>query len=837
MDELKREEENAGAQSPSNASPRMRGALRDDPNSEGPLDEEAEAERSHQRDLMLLGAVGYNPEDGEKLPPGWHHVDSSVPHHEFDPWWVRLTPARRIAMEEAYLIRRLRGFMVLLGLLLAGAAVASYPTIAGPLFAADRTVDTAANMTLLRLVSAGFGIGSLVALLFGTFERAMVFLLMFSGRLLIATLLAVAAAGGWFYQAFEAAERVEWRAAVALDRPEVAEVKAAGADDEAAWAAMVRTMQSWRPIGAPFSFERAQISEASALRAASNLAEGRLPLLRAEALPWPEGEDVPWSRVPGIAVFSVGMGTPILAALQAPSGRSPKVLSRARAFFRSWQDARWRHRRWPGASGTAWSGSVAARRLLVLLETLDASVAAGPLPADEADAMLRLLIQHREVLLSRRAQAQRGREAYEIDIAMLALSTAYPWLDADLALATGARNRMAERRQAQFTDEGPLRLHAPERHCALTYLVAWHAGLRDRQQEALADGEAEHLRKMIGFARRFTHPDGTMPPIGGTAASARCRELDAWRGYGLDGTGKAAAMPGLGAVADDAHRAGRVDGWKQAGLAMLSTGAAPGGAPPMVATVAAAPSYENESFADALALTLFAGGRVLIGGPGYVPLDHPRRATLIAPTGHSSVHVNGTLSTDGHGEVVHLAAVATGTELDAGVMAVKHDLGDQLTLHRTVLYGPVAGAIMVLDHVRSERPRYVSVHERLLEQRAPRHDRALLEASWPAGNGVTLWVERFARVDGGVASSVPVHWRPPQAWSELRGSYIDIATLLSTEVRKVAVGEGARELEPGHGGELEWATDTVTWSGPRGRWIVPLQPARVSEARFEPTKP
>ncbi|MCB9740099.1 MAG: hypothetical protein H6747_12610 [Deltaproteobacteria bacterium] len=796
---------------------------------------QSEADAAYQRDMMLLGAVGYEPDESGNLPPGWKLVDETSPLEEIDPLWKRLSPERQAEFEFGVILNWLRGLSVLLAAVSVIGGIAAFPSIAGRLFAADGTISDAIRLTLAQMLSFALFATALVLLFCGLYRPAMNWIFRYRKRVLLSLLLITALAAGAAYQAFSAAEVVAWQQAVARQSPEMAEVARSldAGDEAAAWTALVEKFRQHQPAGAPFSERVVEITEAEAEFAAGRLQRDRLPLRNERSVAWPAGEPVPWGKVKGSARYTLGRGEPLVAALAGAESTRKVVLQRVRAFFLDWQRNRWEHRRWPGAEGAIWAAEPTVSRTLALLDVLAESRRAGPLAVEEAGPLLRLLLLHREVLLDRRSQVARGKRAMAVDTVMLALSTAYPFLDPERAMGRASRERMVAHRTAAFAESGPLIEHSLIENCQFALWALWHAALRDRVGERLAEGEAAHLEVIVGFLREMRNPDGTMPPIGAASESGMCPALDRFVGFGLDGSGPNAKIAGLGPSPAATPAPGRAKRWMPAGYALLDTGDSPG-LPRLFTTMTVARSYGDDDYRDALALTLFGGGRQLLRGPGWVSQDDPRGKAKLSAGQHSSAHITSVSGSGAGGTIVHVAASATETALDSGVVAAQHEATDRIRQTRAVFYGPVPGVLLVLDRVRSEQAVYLSIHERLVDAPAVSTGRGSLLASWPGSNPTTLMVERFARLDGSTAASLPVHWRSPMAWSEVRGAFVDVATFLvvGRQGPGVAAEEANAEDVTGGFGNIDWTDAGIRWSGPRGSWQIPLQPDKVQEATY-----
>ncbi len=758
--------------------------------------------------------------------------------------------------------RTLRNRAWVLAAFLVAAAILLSPPVLGLLLSADGEIGPGARRKAVILASTVLAMaGALLALVAwrrSWLERGW----RRRGRVMVVAVVLAGIATGEFGRRFLGAEQPAWTAAVDFGHPLMTEVARLhrGGDDDAAFAALVEVFAAHKLAAGPWTPWLQLALPARAEAVTSALVRGRIDFIDGKQVAWRPGETFPWSELNATQIFALEQGEHAVAALVGRDNRAPGSAERAgidatmRAFFVQWStDARWRHRNWPGANPHVWGDGPAPNRLMALLGWLQRWTAEGPLAPDDARALLRLVLRHRSQLLHPGILNDQTNHGLMQNGALLGLSTAYPFLDPGGVMASLARTRSSRYFQNKISRDGVSLELSPGYHCTIAHLLIFHAAMRARGGERLADSERAALAAMVDFARQFRLPNGAFPRIANTGAERACRELDGW--IGADG-----ALDALGITTfeGESGAAALVRAWPGAGYMLARTEQNDAvDVTPMAATLMAGPASIADGHSDKLSLTLYGGGRSLIGGPGYVSTFNGRRAELIRSLGQSAVHLDGESQVPGRAEIVHLASEVSGTSLVSAVLAARHQLHDDAVVERAVFFGAGQRSWLVLDTVQSTRSRLVSIHDRALDGGVGKASGDAMVLRWDQAPVVHLRIRRQARIDGGSAASLPVRWRPPMAWSEVRGGDVVVATIMTLGAGSAeadgdrsrlafvhALGSddddsGAAERDAG---ALTWSREGLSWQGSAGTWQIPLASAggpadAVKGARFTPTQP
>ncbi len=709
---------------------------------------------------------------------------------------------------------RVRRLARALALLAAAGSVLVAPPVLGPLIVPDGEFNVGVNWFVLWCAAS---LGAVITLLAAwTWWRGEGWLLALRRHRLVASALALvllaAAAGsiGWTYHRHN---HPDWRAVVDLAHPELAAVAAALAvgDDALAERELVAALQR-RSIG-PGPWSLWTDLDRDAKRAAGlALLDDRLEVAGSEPIPWPEGTPLPWSAIGPKPRFQVERGDPMIAAFVAlDDGNRAALRARAAAYFLGWTSLPWAHRIWPWPYFEYVGDDPLPNRTMAALEWYAELVPTGS--AEQVLGYLDLLLGHRAALLDPTLRNETTNHSLMQVAALSALSAALPWLDPGGAMAQQAMERHRAYVRRSVTDGGVARELTPGYHCTIAYMLLWHLWRRHASGLEVTDADLEAVRQMVVFMQEIRLPDGTMPLIADTVPNFRCEELAGWRRDWPP-------WPRLHALAKAPARGALVRAWPGAGYTVLRSAPDQASPPPIVATLMAGPESLAHVHDDKLALTLWAAGRPMLAGPGYLSFFDPARPAALRTTAQSAPSLDG--ASHGRG-VAKLLAVDHDSDAEAvrsASIAAEHALYPGATLRRRLIYGPERQSVLLVDEIDAAAPRVLQVHERLLDAPEVAVEAGVLRATWRDARPASLQIARWSCPDRGPASSLAVSWRPPMVWSELTVQRGRIVTLL-------AVGGAPSQVSCRDG--------VVTWTGPAGRSVV--APGPQIRAAFEAVGP
>jgi hypothetical protein len=243
----------------------------------------------------------------------------------------------------------------------------------------------------------------------------------------------------------------------------------------------------------------------------------------------------------------------------------------------------------------------------------------------------------------------------------------------------------------------------------------------------------------------------------------------------------------------------------------------------MMLVFRAGPETRAHAHYDALSLTLYGNGRALLSGPGYPEYEMglDQRNQLIATFQQNTVSVDGRSQDLGAAEIgfieVGEGPGEHGPVEFVVVQGVSH-LYEGVVHRRTLLYGPSATSVAVIDELSSEQAHEYRQHFRLSEGLLAGTDGEALEGREETGGAPLLTMRPLVMSDG---ERAPAHLAVsgPMATVEQRGSRARFITLLELRASDSTVGLG----DP----------SSLSWTGPLGSFQVrfPIEsPASVEWA-------
>jgi hypothetical protein len=231
----------------------------------------------------------------------------------------------------------------------------------------------------------------------------------------------------------------------------------------------------------------------------------------------------------------------------------------------------------------------------------------------------------------------------------------------------------------------------------------------------------------------------------------------------------------------------------------------------MMLTMRAGHESNAHHHANQLAITLYAGGQRVITGPGYPPYADPdARRRLIATSAESTVSVDGRSQARGAAPILFFRQETRSdghTPIWGATAAVSH-LYEGVRHQRTLLFGPEAGAVIILDECVSDDVHEYRQQFRMGEGVELANPQRAVHALLQAGEKVLLRLRPHAVLDGTVKDGTEIRQDGRMALVCGRGRSAVIATVLRTRTAPV---KGVQLTSGG-----------LRWVGPLGELSVSL---------------
>ena len=423
---------------------------------------------------------------------------------------------------------------------------------------------------------------------------------------------------------------------------------------------------------------------------------------------WNVGEPLDWSSRTPLFIVHDYQAQEFTAHLLATDPPDEK-LRWALAFFDEWRRAN------PAAfnfNAFAWGDGPMSQRIQARLWLQD-ELRRRELSTREVELdFLRDVIRHADKLRVEAHHNYRTNHGMMQNCALLDIAVACPELDRESRWRETAIARMRRHLLETVTPEGVFREIAPRYHFHFaTTMAVWFVALCQQAGIELAPLFEDRARKMVAFSRELLLPDRTLPRIADSdghvpdASLWPWQELPDWeelRELRAALTNASAPPNAPGARLWDAPgyfilRAPSPDWTVREGLAL---------------TLRVGPRSLAHEHYDALAITLFARGRSLIDGPGYLDNNETgyRRLCLATPS-QSTVSVDNQSQAPG-GSIVRFCDIRpeppteTGDRGSGGAPEFVALQGEArlyagVTHRRTLFYGPNLGDALVIDELDS----------------------------------------------------------------------------------------------------------------------------------------
>ena len=477
--------------------------------------------------------------------------------------------------------------------------------------------------------------------------------------------------------------------------------------EEAAWFA-VATHFATRPTGPalpPYQLW-GQSPEESARRAKHMLSGDLGGGFRDERFIWEPGQTITWEAPTSKAIlFGLQRQVFLFDLLRADNGVTEgDGVARAVAFVREWRRG---NRFWPNFNPDAWTDDPVANRMDAhrLLMQRWRQVAKVP-PADEF-AFLESLLVHAEHLMDAGEYNVRSNHGVMQNCALLGLALEYPEFAASQQWRRTAIERMASYLREHVTSEGVSLELSPGYHAYITRMVLWFYASCARANVRLDPSFETRLRRMLGFCREILNPDVSLPLISDTGPGRQGWPTCPWDE--LPDWPEVKALHRAFEATDRPPNEPGVRFWPEAGYFILRIPAPEWSRESaMLLTLKAGPMSHAHWHPDALSITLFGQGRPLLVGPGYPDWFGPvRREVLISTPSQNTVSVDGRTQEMG-GATVLFADIpnANGLPRQGPVFAAiqaESRLYPGVRHRRTVFYGPVCDAVLLVDELTADQ--------------------------------------------------------------------------------------------------------------------------------------
>ncbi|MBW3597185.1 MAG: heparinase II/III family protein [Planctomycetes bacterium] len=546
-------------------------------------------------------------------------------------------------------------------------------------------------------------------------------------------------------------------------------------------------------------------------RRARNLLRGLAA--REVEIPW----DVPSARATS---FDLQRQTFLAAAVQDACGSLERGrLEDAAAWIATWRRA---NPVWPNFHPYAWRDDPTANRIQSQMLVMEQRRRRGLTSEAEEAAFLESVLQHADRLMDEEEHNYQTNHGLMQNCGLLAIAASYPEFDVGGRWRETAVRRMQRHLAETVAADGGFLEIAPGYHWSATKKCLWFLACSRRAGIKLPPVFERTVRGMVDACHGLLQPDGSLPIIADT--DHRRRHGEAWPWETLPAWPELAELRAALESSNSPPGELGVRHWPESGYLVLRAAAPRWDADSaLMLTLRAGPKSRAHLHYDALSLTLFAGGKPLLSGPGYLPYDTPRREQAIGTTEQNSVSVDGRSHRAGDSVWRFVKAIGAPDDSPDFVAACAESrLYDGVRHRRTVVYGPATGGIVVVDELSSAAEHVYRQHFRT---------DARLRASAAAG-------EAFVYDPSGKAAPLLLlkSWtwegdRLAPAPGVVRGPVVDFVAGPRRDnlfvTRLAASSEAPQDA-------VQLAGRSLVWTGDRGRAVLALPIATADDCRWRP---
>ena len=564
-------------------------------------------------------------------------------------------------------------------------------------------------------------------------------------------------------------------------------------------------------------------SEGECEQRARHIVQGNLGrLYEAPSYHWVPGKTIEWDGLPRRLTHRLHRLFFIYDLLAGVEEREElrRRLHFAAAFFGEWRRT---NPVWPNLNLWAWNDETTAERIQAYMYLMRRWREVESVPVDEEMAFLESLVQHAERLADPDEYTARTNHGVMQNNGLLAVALQYPEMDRGGVWRRTALDRQQDYLRRMVTERGVLREVTPHYHYFVVRMLCWFLASCRKADMPLAEDFEPRLRRMLVFCRQVLNPDRSLPRISDTYAD-EVPDLSHWPWHDLP---EWPELHSLRQVLEDARTPPNRPGlwcWRDAGYVLLRVPAPDWTVESAVMlTFRVGPESAAHKHPDALAITLFANGRPLLVGPDYPHyFDPERRSRLIRTVRQSTVSVDGLSQRIGASALCFLrpGERVGGEPPPYAAMQGESRLYDGVVHRRTVLWGPAAGAILIVDELASDRSRVYRQHFHLA-----------------SGLAAELAAGKIAVLDPTRASDVPVlrihGWTVEKGRVESsRAAAAGQVATFHVDARRAVLVALLDSSGGSVAGGLRVDSDAIEWCGQRGTLTVRLPIAESRSCRF-----
>lgn len=549
------------------------------------------------------------------------------------------------------------------------------------------------------------------------------------------------------------------------------------------------------------------------------VSEPTLPLYR-----WTPGEAIHWrSPTPMVILHRLQVQLFLFDLLMPSHGKpSGDAIDFAEAYVNLWRKD---NQIWPNWNQSAWNDEAMSYRIqahMLLQEALREADRTNP--AGEI-VFLQSLIQHADQLMDDRLHNFLTNHGMMQNCALLAIAAAYPEFDREQLWRRTAIARMKRHLEEGVSTDGVFLELTPHYHYYAICKLLWFVTTARQADIELEPYFEQTLRRMLVFAREILNPDGTLPMIADTYPGKV--DISNWPWEALPDWPELAALREATSTLGEPPNEPTARLWPKSGYFVLR---AP--APDwthesaMMLTFKAGPRSRAHLHYDALSITFFAHGRPWLTGPGYPGYESSQdRLRLIGTPSQNTVSVDGRSQRAGGASVRFVETdpdSTTATQPTYAVIQGESRLYDGVAHRRTVLYGPEAGAALLIDELVSDQPHVYRQHYRRPDGIEAQTSAGQILLTLPAGvdDAAGLEIDSWVLLDGSVIRP-PVRMQQQVADFGVYAQSVTFVTLLDSE-------------PSGAGQNVEVAPGSVTWHGERGAAVVTLPIESAKSCKWTP---
>jgi hypothetical protein len=428
---------------------------------------------------------------------------------------------------------------------------------------------------------------------------------------------------------------------------------------------------------------------------------------------WRPGQPVTWNGPStDMLVFCLQRQTFLIYVLADPqAGNDRATLDAAWSLTQDWRQS---NPIFPVRYPWVWNDDVASNRIMAQMGLGAARRKLGLATPDDELVLVRTVLQHAAVLMDESRHNYSTNHGLMQNCALLAIALEYPEFDRNHAWLNTAIRRTERHMRETVSADGPFLERTPHYHWMATAMNLWFVATCRQAHVDLEPWVEERARKMAAFTRSILQPDRSFPAIADTRLSQVSGANVSWAD--LPDWPEVAALRQALSPGPILPNIPGVQIWPDAGYFVLR---APAPAwdqdSALMATMIAGPRTLAHEHFNALSLTLYANGRPLLEGPGYLGYFDPKRDVALATISQNTVSEDWQSQQPGATTIRHFEVLSSkeGDPPRQVAFQAESSLYPGTLHRRSLFYGVSPTAILLIDELTSGVSHVYRQHFRL----------------------------------------------------------------------------------------------------------------------------